>query len=54
MVQAVFQLIRDEILDLVQQQKKEVTLNFQIGSLVLGPHNSVVFKSLSQAEAAAL
>ena len=30
-----------------------MTLNLQIGSIVLGPHNSVIFKSLSQSEATA-
>ena len=44
-------MIRDEVIDVVQNRKKVVTLNFQIGSLVLSPNNNVQFKSLSIAEA---
>lgn len=52
MVQAVLQLIRDEVIDTVQNKKKEVSLNFLIGTLTLSPNNTVQFKSLSIAEAA--
>lgn len=52
LVQAVLQLIRDEVLDTVQTRKKEVALNFQIGQLVLSPNNTVQFKSLSVSEVA--
>lgn len=52
MVQAVLQVIRDEVIDTVQNRRKEVSLNFLIGTLVLSPNNTVQFKSLSVAEAA--
>ena len=51
MVQSVFQLIRNEIIEYVQNQRKEVTLNLQIGQLVILPNNSVQFKSFTVAEA---
>ncbi len=52
MVQAVLQLIRDEVIDTVQNRRKEVALNFLIGTLTLNPANTVQFKSLSISEAA--
>ena len=55
-VQAVLQLIRDEVVDLVQQRKKEVSLNFLIGHLILSPVGSggqVQFKSLTITDAIA-
>ena len=53
LVQAVLQLMRDEVLDAVQQRKKEVSLNLQIGTLVLSPSGSVQFKSQSLSDVAA-
>jgi len=47
LVQAVLQLFRDEVVDLVQNRKKEVQLGFQIGTLVLSPANTVQFKSFT-------
>mmetsp|Transcript_20328 Transcript_20328/g.27487 ORF Transcript_20328/g.27487 Transcript_20328/m.27487 type:complete len:93 (+) Transcript_20328:561-839(+) len=45
-------MIRDEVLDAVQNRRKEVSLGFQIGQLVLSPANTVIFKSLSVSEVA--
>ena len=53
LVQAVLQLMRDEVLDSVQQRKKEVSLNLQIGTLVLSPGGTVQFKSQSLSDVAA-
>jgi hypothetical protein len=47
LVQAVLNLLRDEVIDSVQGKKKEVQLGLQIGTLVLSPNNTVQFKSLS-------
>jgi len=55
-VQAALQVIRDEVVDLVQKKKKEVSLNFLIGNLVLSPagqSGNVQFKSLSVTDAIA-
>ena len=52
MVQAILQLVRDEVIDVVQNRKKEVALNFLIGTLTLSPSNAVQFKSLTVTEAA--
>ena len=52
MVQALLQLVRDEVIDVVQNRKKEVALNFLIGTLTLSPSNAVQFKSLTVTEAA--
>ena len=51
-MQAVLQLIRDEVIETVQNRKKEVALNFLIGTLTLSPANTVQFKSLTISEAA--
>jgi len=42
--------MRDEMIDAIQNKKKEVTLGLQIGHLVLSPTNTVQFKSLSFAD----
>jgi len=42
LVQAVLQLIRDEVIDVVQNRKKEVSLSFMIGTLTLSPAGSTV------------
>lgn len=55
-VQAALQVIRDEVVDTVQKKKKEVSLNFLIGNLVLSPagqSGNVQFKSLSVTDAIA-
>lgn len=55
-VQAVLQIIRDEVVDLVHQRKKEVCLNFLIGTLVLSPAGqggNVQFRSLTVTDALA-
>ena len=54
LVQAVLQLIRDEVIDVVQNRKKEVNLGFLIGTLTLSPAgNTVQFKSVNTAAEAA-
>ena len=41
LIQAVLQLVRDDVLENVQQKKKEVNLNLQIGTLTLSANQTV-------------